>query len=81
MPDTLYLSGLKGVQELHLNMGWDFSDLIQEQRAAVGALEASLLLTDSAGKGPFFKAEELGFNQGFRQRSTIDRNKGLVAAG
>src|SRR5207245_8304766 len=66
---------LQDPQELHLHGRRDLADLIQEERAAVGLLELSLLLHRGPGKGAPLVPEELRFQQGLRQRAAIDREE------
>ena len=45
--------GLQNVKELGLDLGRNLADLIEEDGAAVGELEAADALGDGAGEGPF----------------------------
>ena len=48
------------------------ADLVEEQRAAVGALEPALALRDRAGEAAALVAEQLGVDQLGRDRAAVD---------
>ena len=50
-------------QKLHLQLLRHFSDLVQEQRTAVRALEEALVLAIGAGEAAFLVAEKLALDQ------------------
>jgi hypothetical protein len=52
----------------------------RKQGAAVGDLEQAQLVALGAGKGALAVAEQLAFDQVFRDRRAVDGNEGLVAA-
>ena len=51
----------------------DFADLIEEDGAAVGGLEAALVVGHGAGEGALDVAEEFGLQQRLGQRAAVDR--------
>ena len=57
--DPLELLLLQDAQQLRLELERDLADLVEEQRAAVGHLEAADLLGDGAGEGAPLVPEEL----------------------
>ena len=74
------LALLDGAQELHLHLDRDLPDLVEEQRAAIGQLEAAGLALHGAGERPFFESEQLGLDQLARDRCAIDLDERPVAA-
>jgi len=65
-------------QELDLEIGREVADLVEEDRAAVGPLEAAELPFDGAGEGPLLMTKELAFEQRFRQGRTVDLHERLA---
>src|SRR5436190_11467024 len=59
----------------------EFADLVEEDGAAIGDLQAALPLCQCPGKSSFLVAEELAFNQGFGERRTVDGDEGTAGAG
>ena len=55
-------------------------DLVEEQRAAIGLLEAALPPLGGAGERAGLVAEQLGIQQVFRQRAAIHLHERLVPA-
>ncbi len=55
--DPLKALFLQKAEQLDLNRGWKFADLVQEQSAAAGTFDQPLALSMSAGKGALFVAE------------------------
>src|SRR5262245_19235459 len=51
---------LKHAKERHLRSLGDVADLVEEERSALGKLEASATPSDGAGKRSLFVTEELG---------------------
>jgi hypothetical protein len=58
----------------------DLADLVEEEGAAVGELEAAGAARDGAGEGAALVAEELAFDQAGRDRGAVDLDEGLAAA-
>ena len=54
---------LQHTEELGLNLGRHFADLIEQERAVVGQFEAALAEFLGAGEGPLFVAEEFGLEK------------------
>src|SRR6185312_4974580 len=50
---------------------------VEEQRAAVGALEEAAMLAVRAGEAPLLVAEQLAFDELRRDRAAVDRQEGL----
>src|SRR5262245_17806710 len=70
--DALELALLQHAQELGLDLRGQLAYLVEEQRAAVGELEAAAPLLDGAGEGAFLVAEELAFHELARERRAVD---------
>ena len=68
---------LEDPQQLHLGAEVDVADLVEQQRSAVGQLEAALLALLGAGERALFVAEELRLDQRFGQRSATDLDERL----
>src|SRR5208282_287620 len=69
------LALLDDAQELDLSRGREIADLIEEESATLGGLEVAGLRAIGAGKSASMVAEELGFDDIFRERATIDGNE------
>ena len=65
---------------LLLNFNGNQSDLIEEQGAAVGLLEAAFPLAGGAGKSPALMAEKLGLDQPRRKGGAVEGNERRVPA-
>ncbi len=65
-------------QQPGLKLGGHVADLVEEQGAAVGLLEASLASRLGPGEGPALVAEQLGLQQVAGDGGHIQRNEGLV---
>ena len=65
-------------QQARLQIRRHLADFVQEQRAAVGLLEAPGPLRGGAGKGPALVAEELALHQILRDRGRVDGDEGLL---
>ena len=79
-PDPLVLPFLKNAKQLRLDRGGEITDLIEEERAAGGQLEATAFETIRAGEGPALVSEELGLRQRFGQGGAVDRHEGTFGA-
>jgi hypothetical protein len=75
-PPTL----LQHAQELGLQLGLERGDLVQEQRAAVGQLEASQLALEGAGERALLVAEQLGLDQRVGDGGRVHGHERLVAS-
>src|SRR5690554_3258570 len=65
-------------QQPRLGLGGHIANFIQEQRAAVGLLKASLATGHRAGKGAFLMAEQFRLDQITGDCRHIKRNKWLT---
>src|SRR5262249_26991405 len=74
------LALLKDAQELRLDIGTYLGELVQEERAAVRALEAAGTRTDRAGERAFLVAEELALEHARGERLQVDGDEGLSHA-
>ena len=77
---TLELALLQDAQQLHLRGEVDVANLVEEQRPAVGELEAAFLPRLGAGKRALLVAEQLRFDQAFGQRGTAHFDERLLRA-
>jgi DNA segregation ATPase FtsK/SpoIIIE-like protein len=75
-PPTRSISLLQNSQQLGLKRGAAFTDLIEEQGAAVRQLKAAFPLAHRAGKRAFLMAEQLALQQGVRQRRAVKFDEG-----
>src|SRR4051794_14625108 len=66
---------LQHAQQLHLRRRRHLADLVQEQRPAIGELEAALAAIGGAGERALFVAEDLALEQGLRNRGAVDRDE------
>jgi hypothetical protein len=62
-------------QQFRLKGEREITDLIQEQRSAVGGFERAGFGHDRAGEGASLMTEEFAFHQCFSDRSAVDRNE------
>ena len=79
VPHGLDLARLQHAEELGLHLERHVADLVEEDGAAVRPLEEARLVRHRAREGPALVAEELGFEQGGRERrarrqSAMDRH-------
>ena len=68
----------KHAQQLGLHLQADVADLVEEQRAAVGQLEAADLVAVGAGERALDVAEQLAFQQARRQGGAVDLDERLA---
>ena len=71
---------LQHAQQLDLYVLADLTDLVQEDRAHVGQLEASPLAGHRSGERPPFVAEQLAFQKGFGEGGAVHLDQRLVLA-
>ena len=74
----LELALLQHAQQLDLRRQVQLADLVEEQRAALGQLEAALLRRVGAGERAFLVAEQLRLDQILRQRRAADLDERLL---
>src|SRR5690606_749379 len=70
----------QGPMGLAVGVKTEGGDLIEEQGAAVGALEAPGAAAVGAGVGALFDAEEFGLDQVLRQRGAVEADQRAMAA-
>ena len=73
--NALDLARLQHAQQLGLLAHRDVADLVEEDGAVVGQLEASDAVGARVGEGALHVAEELALEGAFRQRAGIDRDQ------
>ena len=78
--EPLDLALLQRAQQLHLRRHVHVADLVEEQRAALGQLEAALLERVGAGERALLVAEQLGFDQAAGQRRAAHLDERLLRA-
>ena len=78
--DALEHALLQHAQQLHLHRRAHVADLVEEQRAALGDLEAALAGGDRAGEDAFLVAEQLALEQVGGNRAAVDGDEGPLAA-
>src|SRR5262249_19759801 len=78
--DALEAPLLEHPQELGLAALGQLADLVEEQRAAVGQLEAADLLVRGAGEGALLVAEELALEERLGQRRAGEADEGAAGA-
>ena len=81
--DPFEAAFLEHAQQSGLERRGGFGDLVEEDGAAVGQLEAAPPARLCSGEGAFFVPEEFAFQQIFRQCPTVDGNErpSLTSAG
>jgi hypothetical protein len=77
--NPLELTFLQHAQQLGLKRGTHRSDFVEKQRALVRLLEPPLPRADRTGKRTAYVAEELGFEQRFRNRAAVQRDEAVRA--
>ncbi len=70
--DALETPLLEYAQQLGLHGQRHVADLVEENGAAVGHLEAAAALADGAGEGALLVAEQLALQKGFGQGGAVD---------
>ena len=79
-PDALELALLQRAQQLHLHLDRDLADLVEEERPAVGELEAPRLAGHGARERAALVAEELALDELLRDGRAVDLDERLVLA-
>ncbi len=67
--------GFQHAQQLHLHLGRNGSDLVEEYRAIVGHFEPAFPVIHGSCEGPFFVTEQFTLQQAFSQRSAMNAHK------
>jgi len=70
---------LEHAQELGLQVEGDLGDLVEEERAPIGALEEPVSATNRPREGTPDVAEELALEQARAERGAVDRDEGQLA--
>jgi hypothetical protein len=78
--EPLELALLQDAQELGLKVEGQVADLVQEQRATVGQLEASLLPREGAREGPLLVSEELALDERAGEGGAVHPHQGTGLA-
>ena len=68
---------LQNPQQFGLHRQRKFADFVEKDRAAIGLLEAPFPRLVGSGEGPLFVAEQLAFDDAFRQRGAVEGDKRL----
>ena len=68
---------LQDAQQLGLHRQREFADFVEKDRAAVGLFESPFPRPVGSGEGPFFVAEQLAFDDAFRQRGAVEGDEGF----
>ena len=79
-PHGCVFAFLKHPQQPSLGLKGHVADFIEEKSAAIGLFEAAGIALRSPGKGAFFMAEKLAFDQLAGDGCHVDGDKGSVAA-
>ncbi len=69
---------LQEAQQLDLHAQGHVTDLVQEHRAALGGGDTAGVVAHGVGEGARLVAEQLGFEQGFGQRSAVDGDERMA---
>ena len=78
--DALERALLQDAQELDLRRRRDLADLVEEERAAVGLLEAPGAPPIGAGEGALLVAEELALEERLGERGAVERDERRLGA-
>src|SRR5690606_7213571 len=78
--DTIEVAVREHAQQARLQLGRHVADLVEEQRAALGLLEAAAAHGGGAGEGAAFVAKEFGLEQVARDGRRVEGDEGLVRA-
>ena len=78
--DRLHRLFLQDAQHLGLRLQAHVADLVEEDRAAVGDLELAAPIGDGAGERAAHVAEQLAFDQLFRNGGAVDLDEGRAPA-
>ena len=78
--DALEDALLQHAQQLHLHGQAHVADLVEEQRAALGDLEAALARGDGAGERALLVTEQLALEQLGGNGAAVDGDEGTLTA-
>ena len=76
--DALELALLEHAQQLGLGLEGHLADLVEEERAAVGQLEAADASVDGAGERALLVAEQLALDESGGQGGAVDLDQRLA---
>jgi hypothetical protein len=76
--DAVEAALLEHAQQIHLQLGGDIADFVEEDGSAVGHFELAALALRGAGERAFLMAEQLGFEERLGQRGAGDRYERLL---
>lgn len=74
--DATDFARFQETEQLHLHRFVQFAEFVEEQRAAISDFQQPFAAHVGSGERPFAMSEELAFDELFRQRSAVDRDKG-----
>ena len=75
--DSAHGAGLEDTQQAGLEAEGHLTDLVQQQRAAMGLLKQPRMSANSPGERAALVAEQLALEQTLRDRTTVHRNERL----
>ena len=78
--DAVEAPSLEHTQQHRLVLCRELTDLIEKERAAIGLLERTNATSIGARECPALMAKELARDELWRDRSAVDRHKGLIGA-
>ena len=76
--DGLELLFLQDAEQLDLHVERQFADLVEEQRAAIGQLEAADAALERAGECALDVSEQLAFDQPGGDRAAVDFHERML---
>ena len=79
--DAFEFAFLEDAEEFGLDLEGDFADFVEEDSTTVSEFEASFTFGEGAGEGPFFVAEEFGFDEVFGDEGAIEFDERGFGAG
>jgi hypothetical protein len=78
-PHAQEAAGLEHAQQLDLQLERHLGDLVEEQRAAVRALEEARMVAVGTGEAALLVAEDLAFHEVGRDGAAVDREEWVAA--
>ena len=78
--DPRHGGGFEHPQQPDLQLEWRLRDLVQEEGAAVGALEVALVDAVGSGEAPALVSEELALDEGGGNRTAVHGHERLPGA-
>ena len=77
-PNPLKFTLLEDAKQLHLELRWHITNLVEKERPAIGNLELSLLLVQRGRKRALLVPEELTFEQPVDQAGRVDGDQWFI---